>query len=213
MTVRRLLPLSGIVFVVLLVIAVVGLGGDTPESKASAADVATFYGDESGRQFIAAFVLAATAPFVVLFASSFASRQWPDDHHHASVWQRVLVAGSAVTAAASVIAALLHFALADGADQNVSPTALQALNVLDANAWVPFNSGLGVMMLGAAGLLLTGALIPRWLGWLALILSVALFIPWADFIALIISLVWIIVVSVMFYRTGADEGREQPAIL
>jgi hypothetical protein len=196
-----------------LVIAVVGLGGDTPESKASAADVAAFYGDESARQFIAAFVLAATAPFVVLFASSFASGQWPDDHHHASVWQRVVVAGSAVTAAASVIAALLHFALADGADQNVSPTALQALNVLDANAWVPFNSGLGVMMLGAAGLLLTGALLPRWLGWLALILGVALFIPWADFIALIISLLWIIAVSVMLYRKDADEARELPAIL
>ena len=212
MSVRRLLPLSGIVFVVLLVVAVVVLGGDTPESKASAAEVATFYGDEATRQFIAAFVLAATAPFIVLFASSFASRQWPDDHHHASVWQRVLVAGSAVTAAASVIAALLHFALADGADQNVSPTALQALNVLDANAWVPFNSGLGVMMLGAAGLLLTGSLLPRWLGWLALLLGVALFIPFADFAALIVSLLWIIVVSVMLYRTDAADLEPAPAI-
>jgi hypothetical protein len=184
----------------LLLVAVVGLGGDTPESKASAADVATFYRDQATRQFIAAFVLAATAPFIVFFASSFASRQWPDDHHHASVWQRVLVAGSAVVAAACVVAALLHFALADGADQNVSPTALQALNVLDANAWVPFNAALGVMMLGAAGLLLTGSLLPRWLGWLALLLGVALFVLYADFIALIISLLWILVVSVMLYR-------------
>jgi hypothetical protein len=204
--------LSGIVFVVLLIVAVVGLGGDTPESKASAAEVAAFYSDEQARQFIAAFVLAATAPFIVFFASSFASRQWPDDHHHASVWQRVLVAGSAVTAAASVIAALLHFALVDGADQNVSPTALQALNVLDANAWVPFNSGLGVMMLGAAGLLLTGTLLPRWLGWLALLLGVALFIPYADFIALIISLLWILVVSLMLYRTDSTDLEPAPVI-
>jgi hypothetical protein len=213
MAVRRLLPLSGIVFVVLLIVAVVGLGGSTPESKASAADVAAFYGDESARQFFAAFVLAATAPFIVFFASSFASRQWADDHHHASVWQRVLVAGSAVTAAASVVAALLHFALADGADQNVSPTALQALNVLDANAWVPFNAGLGVMMLGGAGLLLTGSLLPRWLGWLAVLLGVALFIPYADFIALIISLLWILVVSVMLFRTESTDVGPPPAIL
>lgn len=212
MAVRRILPLSGIVFVVLSIVAVVGLGGSTPESKASPAEVAAFYADESARQLIAAFVLAAAAPFIVFFASSFASRQWPDDHHHASVWQRVLLAGSAVTAAASVIAALLHFALADGADQNVSPTALQALNVLDASAWLPFNSGLGVMMLGAAGLLLTGSLLPRWLGWVALILGIALFIPWADFIALIISLLWILVASVMLYRTDSTDVQPAPAI-
>ena len=55
------------------------------------------------------------------------------------------------------------------------------------------------MMLGAAGLLLTETVLPRWLGWLALVLGVALFIPFADFIALIIALLWIIVVSVMLY--------------
>lgn len=74
--------------------------------------------------------------------------------------------------------------------------------VLDGNVWLPFNSGLGVMMLGAAGLLLTERVLARWLGWVALLLGIALFVPWADFIALIIALVWIIVVAVMLYRAG-----------
>ena len=200
MGVRRLLPLSGIVFVVLLLVAVVGLGGNTPESDASAAKVAAFYGDQSGRQFFAAFVLAATAPFLVFFASALAACVRLDGgHRHRPIWERVVTAGAAITAAAAVIAALIHFALADGADQNVSPIALQALNVLDANVWLPFNSGLGVMMLGAAGLLLTETVLPRWLGWLALLAGVALFIPFADFIALIVALLWIILVSVMLY--------------
>lgn len=207
--VRRLLPLSGIVFVVLLIVAVVGLAGDHPESDGTGAEVAAFYGDQVGRQVIAAFVLAASAPFIVFFASSFASRLWPDDHHQVSVWQRVMVAGSAVTAAAVVVAALIHFALADGADQGVSPTALQALNALDSSVWLPVNSGLGVMMLGAAGLLLKGAVLPRWLGWLALLLGVALFIPFADFIALIITLIWILAMAVMLYRSP-DQTMNQP---
>ena len=59
------------------------------------------------------------------------------------VWERVVLAGSAITASAAVIAALIHFALADGADQGVSPTALQTLNVLDNNVWLPFNGGVG----------------------------------------------------------------------
>ncbi len=68
-----------------------------------------------------------------------------------------MLAGSAITAAAAVVAAWVHFAHADGAENDASPEALQALNVLDSNVWLPFNSGLGVVMLGAAGLLLRSA--------------------------------------------------------
>ena len=200
MDIRRLLPLSGIVFVALVVIAVVVLGGDTPDSGDPGSEVAAFYADEDVRQGIAAFVLAAAAPFVVFFASALAARLGLDGgHQHRPVWERVVVAGSAVTASVAVIAALLHFALADGADNEISPEALQALNVVDANVWLPFNSGLGVMMLGAAGVLLTERVLARWMGWTALLLGVALFIPWADFIALIVTLLWIIVASVMLY--------------
>ena len=49
------------------------------------------------------------------------------------------------------------------------------------------------MMLGAAGLLISGAGARRVLGWTALVLGVALFIPYADFVALMVMLVWFIV--------------------
>jgi hypothetical protein len=144
----------------------------------------------------------------VFFASALAARLGLDGgHQHRPVWERVVLAGSAITASATVVAALIHFALSDGADQNVSPVALQALNVLDGNVWLPFNSGLGVMMLGAAGLLLTETPLPRWLGWIALVLGIALFIPYADFFALVITLLWIIVASVMLYRGSSSADR------
>ena len=143
MDVRRLLPLSGIVFVALIVVGVVVLGGDTPESDASAAEVAAFYGDETVRQGIAAFVLAAAAPFLVFFASALAARLGLNGgHQHRPVWERVVLAGSAITASATVVAALIHFALSDGADQNVSPVALQALNVIDGRSGCPSTAGL-----------------------------------------------------------------------
>ena len=209
MDIRRLLPLSGIAFVVLVVVPVVALGGDHPESDGSPAEVVAAYADDAAQQGVAAFLLAASAPFLVFFASALAARLGLNGgHQHRPIWERVVLAGSAITASAAVIAALIHFALADGADNEVSPEALQALNVLDNNVWLPFNSGLGVMMLGAAGLLLTERVLPRWMGWLALLLGVALFVPFADFIALIITLVWIIVVSVMLYL--AAEHRPAP---
>jgi hypothetical protein len=106
--VRRLLPLSGIVFVALVVVGVVVLGGDTPESDASAAEVSSFYGDEVVRQGIAAFVLAAAAPFVVFFASALAAHLGLGvGQEHRPIWERVVLAGSAVTASAAVVAALI----------------------------------------------------------------------------------------------------------
>ena len=207
MDVRRLLPLSGIVFVALLVIPVVVLGGDTPDSDATAAEVSAFYGDEVARQGIAAFLLAASTPFLVFFASALAAHLGLGvGQEHRPIWERIVLAGSAITAAAAVVAALIHFALADGADNDVSAEALQALNVLDGNVWLPFNSGLGVMMLGAAGLLLTETRLPRWLGWIALVLGVGLFIPFIDFFALVITLLWIIATSVMLYRGSSADS-------
>ncbi len=206
MDVRRLLPLSGLVFVVLALLSVVGFGGDTPGSTAPGSEVLSFYDDETVRQAIGALVLAASVPFLVFFAVSLANAIAPADPQRQPLWERVLVTGSGVAAAVLLVTAFIHFALADGGDNGVSPEAMQAVNLLDGNTWVAFNGGLGVMMLGAAGLLLPRARNYRWLGWVALVLGVALFIPYADFIALLLTLVWIVVTSVMLFRERG-EGR------
>jgi hypothetical protein len=101
----------------------------------------------------------------------------------------------------------VHFALADGGNQRISPTALQALNSLDGNTWMAFIPGLGVMMLGAAGALLSAG-VHRWLGWTALVLGVVLFIPIAGFIAMLAALLWIAVTGVMLARRAGSPLQE-----
>jgi hypothetical protein len=200
MTVNRLLPLSGIVFVVLAVVAVVAIGGDTPGTDASAAKVKSFYDANTWRQAIAAFVLAASVPFLVFFAARLAEALAMNEAASTRLWRRVLLAGSIVTGAVILVTAAIHFALADGGDQrDVSAAAVQAINVLDGNTWLAFNASLGVMMLGVAGLVLPAAGRYGWLGWTALVLGIALFIPFADFIALLLTLIWIIVVSALLF--------------
>ena len=102
-----------------------------------------------------------------------------------------------------MLAAFIHFALADGAEQHLTPTVLQGLNVLDSDTWIAFNSGLGVLMLGAGGTLLSAAATAgyRRLGWAAAVLGVVLFIPFADFFALLLTGIWIIVTGVMLMRS------------
>ncbi len=196
--------LSGVVAVVLIVVAFVGLGGDTPTSEDSGATINAFYDSHSAREFIASFVLAAAAPFLVVFAVSLALALWPAGGGGRALWQFVLIAGGATAGLAFVITGMLLFALTDAADQsNTSESALQALNVLSSDSWVAFNAGLGVMMLGAAGSLFVRKASPV-LAWIALVVGIASFIPFADFAALIVAGLWIIYTSIQLYRRGSE---------
>ena len=121
--------------------------------------------------------------------------------------------GSAVAGVGSLIAALFHIALTQTANvSGVSTGALQSLAALDEHSWVAFNSGLGVMMLGAAGTLLASRT-HRVLGWIALVAGIALFVPFADFVGLIVSGLWIITTSVQLYRSQpADSLTRRPEL-
>jgi len=200
----RWLPLSGVVFVVLMLVVIVGFSGETPATDDSAAEIASFYDDESVRQGVAAFLLAATVPFLLLFATILAGLAPGTDRASREIWRRMLLGGSFILGAIIMVMALIHFALADGAD-DVAPAAIQALNLLDGSFWVAANPALGVMMLGAGGWLLGRIGNYNVLGWVALVLGIALFVPYADFFALLLSLLWIIVVSVMLYRSPQQE--------
>lgn len=201
---QRLLALSGIAFVGLVLVGLLGVARDTPGTGASAEELASFYGEHTVRQGIAAFLLAAAALFVVLFGIGLATRFVQRDSSP-SVWGYVLIAGTVLVAGAVLIVAFAHFALANGADEKISPVALQALNALDGNTWMTFNPAFGVMMLGAAGTLLSAGVL-RALGWVALVLGVAAFIPFADFFALLATLLWIIVTGVVLARAKQAPG-------
>ena len=198
MSAPRLLPLSGILAVVLIVLAFV-LGGGTPDTNASAAKVMSFYSTHDARQIAASFALATSVPFLVLFAAGLASALWPREPGVRPVWELVLLAGGALAGGTILLAALVHFALVDGAD-HLSSSTLQVLNVVDGDGWIAWNAGIGVMMLGAGGSLLTRAAGSRWLGRTALLLGILLFVPFADFFALLASGVWILGASTALFR-------------
>jgi hypothetical protein len=206
----RWLPLSGVVFVVLMLVVIVGLSGETPGTDDSAAEIASFYDDESVRQGVAAFLLAATVPFLLLFATVLAGLATGTGRVSREIWRRMLLGGSFILGAIIMVMAMIHFALADGAD-DVAPAALPALNLLDGNFWVAANPALGVMMLGAAGWLLGRVGNYNVLGWVALVLGIGLFIPFVDFFALLLSLLWIVVTSVVVYRLPQEERISEPA--
>jgi hypothetical protein len=202
----RWLPLSGAAAVVLVVVSFAGLGSDTPGAEDSAAKISAYYNSNEVREMLAAFVLAASAPFFVIFGVWLATSLWPATGASRPIWHSVLGVGGGLAAGGFMVAALIHVALAQTANYSgVSGGALQALAGLDENSWVAFNAGLGVMMLGAAGAVLASRAHPV-LGWIALVAGIALFIPFADFFALIVSGLWIIWTSIALFRRGRAFG-------
>ena len=202
---ERWLPLSGLVFVVMTLVGIVGIGGDTPDSEASAAKVSSFYAAHDTRQIVGGFVLIAAVPFLIFFGICLAQAVWPREAGRRPFWPLVLAAGSVLAGGAFVLAAFVHIALADAAG-TVTASTSQGLNVLDGNTWVAFNGSLGVMMLGAAGSLISRAGGYRILAWIALVAGIALFIPYADFIALIVTGLWLIAASVMLFRRAPQPA-------
>jgi hypothetical protein len=201
MNLQKLMPLSGVAFVALAMLSFV-LGDSTPDNTAPAATVASFYHDHQARQIGAAFALVVAALFLVLFTATLVRAFWAAGDGERPEWEIVLCTGGALTSAAILVGATVHFALADGAT-HVSAAALQALNLVDGDIWVAFIPALGVMMLGSAGTVLSRATGRRWLGWWALILGIALFVPFANFFAMLATALWIIVASFALVREPA----------
>jgi hypothetical protein len=205
METKNVLPLTGIAFVALIVAMVaLSIGTGIPDSRASAAEVASYYDEHGVLQFLGSFVLAAAVPFLVLFALGVAAARRAEDGR--TVWEWMLVGGSVMTGAVLLVLAMTNLALVDAAGNDASAGALEALNALSGSVWVAHNAGLGVMMVGAAGTFLAK---PRigWLGWSALAIGIALFIPFADFFALLLTAPWLIAAGVALSRRAEPRHR------
>ena len=198
----RLAPLTGIVFVVLLVLAFVVVEGETPDIDDSAQKITSFYHDDQGKHIAAVILVALSTIFLTVFAVSL--REFLRLPGESDFWPTVALVGGAVAVAGFLVAAGIHFALIDGGDKNISPDAMVALNALDADDFFGFATPLGIMLLGAGGATLrAGAALPKWMGWAAIVLFVVFFTP-AGFAAFGLTGIWIIIASILMYqRAGA----------
>jgi hypothetical protein len=198
----RFAPLTGIVFVVLLILAFVVIEGETPDIDDSAQKITSFYHDDQGKHIAAVVLVALSTIFLTVFAVSL--REFLRLPGESDFWPTVALVGGAVAVAGFLVAAGIHLALIDGGDKNISPDAMVALNAIDADDFFGFATPLGIMLLGAGGATLrAGAALPKWMGWAAIVLFVVFFTP-VGFAAFGLTGIWIIIASVLMYQRSAS---------
>ena len=204
---NRLAPLSGVVFVLLLIAAFIFVEGETPDIDDSASKITSFYHDDQGKHIAAVVLVALSTIFLTVFAVSL--REFLRLPGESDFWPTVALVGGAVAVAGFLVAAGIHLALIDGGDKNISPDAMVALNAIDADDFFGFATPLGIMLLGAGGATLrAGAALPKWMGWAAIVLFVVFFTP-VGFAAFGLTGIWIIIASILMYQRS--EASAAPA--
>ena len=188
----RFAPLTGLVFGALIVVVVV-TSGSSPNSKASGAKVIHYYSTHRNNARVTDILLAFAAVFFLLFAGTLRARLRRVDA--AEALSALCLAAGVLLCVGLASSAAIDYSLAD-VPGRLSPSAAQALSVLDNNLFVLPLIGAGTFGVVAGLAVLRAGTLPGWLGWTAVVIGVATFTP-VSWIGLLAMVIWTIVVSVL----------------
>ncbi len=201
MSLQRLAPLSGIVFVAALIIGFFVLSNGGPQVTDSAQTISSYYVDHHQRAEFVVGVIAVGLVFLAIFIA-FLYDHLKAAETSGNLWSTLMLIGGIAGIATFFAAGGVHVAIADGGTHHFGLDAMVALNGLDNDMLIAFVFALGLMLIGVAGATLTTLALPKWLGWAALVLGVLCFTPvwWAG---AALGLVWIVIVSIVLSQKVA----------
>ena len=207
MNAKQISPLTGILFVVLVIVAF-AVSGETPDVNDSPQSVVSFYVDNDAEQQLSASVLALGCVAFLFFLSALrrALRAVAGDEGELSTV--ALLGGLMIVVGASLFAGI-GFTLGDAAD-DLPVEAVLTLNALNSDLFFPIAVGTAVFNLGLALAVLRHGGLPRPLGWLALVIGVVGLTP-GGFFAFLATGVVIVWASVVLAQRAAGPGPQQAA--
>jgi hypothetical protein len=192
-------PLTGILFVLLVIIAFI-VGGETPDIGDSPQSIVSFYTDNDSEQMIAAGLLALGSVAFVFFLGTLRRALRAATGDEGGLSTVAMLGGLMIVVGASIFAGI-GFTLGDAAD-DLPPAAILALNALNSDLFFPIAVGTGVFNLGLALAILRHGGLPRPLGWVALVVGIAGVTP-AGFFAFLATGIVIVWASVVLTQQAA----------
>lgn len=203
----RWTPLTGVLFVVLVLIGGPVLEGSTPGAGASSSSVVSFYAAHQGRERAGAIVLAFAFVAFLCFGATLRSRFRGTPGQEGL--SALLLAAATVVVVGQTVNEGVAYAMTE-APARLSASTAQTLNLLQNDLVI--TSAVGFLAFGmVAGVtILRGGELPNWLGICALVIAVMFVLPPIEFAGFFLLVVWIVTVSVMLVRS-ARRAAPAPA--
>lgn len=184
---NALLPLTGAAFVVLLVLSFV-IGGEPPDVEEPVQEIVDHYVDNKDSIIASTLAGGIGAVLLVFFANHLRMLM-----REAPTSAPILV-GAGIIAVGGGVDMTISFALAEAAE-DVDPIAVQALQALWDNDFMPIAIGIVIFLISSGLAVVRTGLLPKWWGWIAVAIGVIGMTP-IGFVAFMGSLVWVLVTSI-----------------
>ena len=190
----RLLPLTGLLFVVLLIVSFL-VAGEPPDAEEPVQEIIDHYVDNDDAIWASTIVGGLSVLSLLFFGSYlrklFAAAEPPG---HGILSPLVLIA-TAIMAVGAGIDMTIAVSLVE-AVEDVDPAAVQALQALWDNDFMPVAIGVVLLLLSSGLSIVKYGALPKWLGWVAIVIAVIGMTP-IGFAAFPLGGIWVIIVSIL----------------
>lgn len=195
---ETLLPLTGALFLVLLIASFI-IAGEPPDADEDVQEIVDHYVDNKTATEIGAMV-GGIAAISLVFFGAYLRKLFSGALGGDSMLPGVILVGTSIIAVGGAIDGTISFALAEAAD-DIEPTAVQAMQALWDNDFLPIALGIVIYLLAAGLAAVRSGAIPAWLGWIAIALAVIGVTP-IGFVAFMGAALWTLIVSVLLSIRG-----------
>jgi len=164
-----LVPLTGVGFIVLGILSFV-VGGEPKSADDPVKEVVAFYVDNKDSVQAGAFIGVAATVLLVFFAG-YLRRLLRAPGDEGEMLSLVAFTGIVIVAVGLAIDTTILIALSESAD-DIDPTAVQALQALWDNDFIPIVLGVLLFLWGTGLSIIHSGVLPKWLGWVMIVLGV-----------------------------------------
>jgi hypothetical protein len=206
-----LVPLTGVLFVVLLILSFI-VGGEPPDVDEPVQEIVDHYVDNETEIWVGILIGGLSVVSLMFFAGYlrkvFRAAEGPN-----GMLSALVLAGATIMAVGAGIDMTISAALVS-AVEDIDPAAVQSLQALWDNDFMPIAIGIVLLMLSSGLSIVKYGALPKWLGWVAIVIAVVGMTP-AGFFAFPLGGIWVLVVSILLSvraraATTATSGPATP---
>jgi hypothetical protein len=199
---KRLAPLTGVLFFVLLLAAVL-IGGNSLSSNSSPAKVLAYYQAHKDKIGLSGALTILSVVVGVIFYGQLRDYLRRNEGSQGST--ATAFGGVILFAASGGLTAGAALALSDSPNHLSAATA-QMLNLINQDVSGGLSlTGIAVLLICFGWAILKTGLLPSWLGWVGFLIALLAVIPFLGFFSFIGVGLWTLIISILMWRRLASD--------